>query len=219
MPLYGGFALLYAGNKVKAPYWSLLGVGFVLGSFIFVTTEWIFGVWLAQITSAFYFRKHFIIATASPRQLQVEKANIQLVREMARIRGKVDLNSGSQDELVYQLGLPIVYANKILALRREGYVFTRLSELVEVAEIPESYLPRLEPLITVAPEKSDRSRKNPLHHLNTFSLGELIDCGTDPKVAERLIEERERRGIYHSPAEVWRRTRIATSAYRHLLKN
>jgi hypothetical protein len=57
----------------------------------------------------------------------------------------MDINIYSRDEMVWHLGLPILYANDIDAIRTEGYRFTCIEELSEIAGLPESYLPKLQP--------------------------------------------------------------------------
>ena len=62
---------------------------------------------------------------------------------MADKKGKIDINQCTKDQMVYDLGLSIIYANDIEILRNEGYIFTDIDELAEVVGIPESVLRRI----------------------------------------------------------------------------
>lgn len=212
IPTFGSLAIIYAGNKAKIPKWIYIGIGFLVFSILLSSSKLIIFVWLAQITTAFSFKKIYLIRTASKRLSINDLDNAKLI---AQHQGKIELNSCSQDDLVYTLGLPIVYANDILSLAREGYIFTHLEELTEVAGIPASYLQKIEPLITFhydLHKEADVSWRR----LNSCSLNELIAYNIETSVAERIVTERTK-GAYKSLIDVRKRTGIPLSAYRHLM--
>lgn len=212
-PTFGGLAIAYAGYKSQTSSWIALGLGITSAAMVLSSTNLILGVWLFQIGTAFYIKKRYLIKTAPKGALISE--DVRTVQLIAATRGKVDINSCSKDDLVYELGLPIVYANDIEALRNEGYIFTYLEELSELAGIPESYLRRLAPLLVFSydyKKEADFSWRR----LNTLSLQELVACGLDSSVAEKIIQERQN-GAYKSLIEVRRRTNLPLSCYSHLI--
>ena len=141
--------------------------------------------------------------------------NLNRIRRTAKNQAKIDINSCSHDELVHKLGLPIVYANDLKSLAQEGYIFTHLEELSEVAGIPESYLKQIEPLIAFhynIHKESDVSWRR----LNSFSVDELVACNLEETTAEKIVSERNK-GIYKSLIDVRKRTGIPLNIYKHLL--
>lgn len=50
--------------------------------------------------------------------------------------------------MVYYLNIPIVYANNIDAIRRQGYLFSHVEELHKIASLPVNYITQLSPFIT-----------------------------------------------------------------------
>lgn len=213
-PGLGGLAIVYAGHKSQTYNWMVWGVGLVVAALIFASSHLIIPIWIAQIVVAFSLKKRYLIKT-SPRGLLIP-SNEQTAQLIAEVRGKIDINECSKDDLVKDLGLPIVYANEIEALQNEGYLFTHLEELSEIAGIPESYLKRLAPLITF----SYNSNKEPQFNwkrLNIFSQEELIICGLQPAVAQKICEERQERGTYKSVLDVKRRTGLPFQAYRSVV--
>ena len=212
IPTFGGLAITYAGKKSKTPKWIGYGVGFFTLGIILSSTELIAIVWLAQIGTAFYLKKNYLIKTAS-KGMPINNADI--AKLIAQNKGQIDINNCSQDDLVYTLGLPIVYANDIHSLSQEGYIFTYIEELSEVAGVPENYLRKIEPLITFSYDihkEADISWRR----LNSLSFNELIACNIEESVAKKIITERTK-GVFKSLIDVKNRTGIPLSAYKHLM--
>ncbi|MGF1539885.1 MAG: helix-hairpin-helix domain-containing protein [Pleurocapsa sp.] len=211
IPTFGGLAITYAGNKTKTSKWVWLGVGFVASS-VLLSTELIAVIWLAQIGTAFYLKKNYLIKTSGK---QISTNDVYTARVIAKNQEQVDINNCTQNDLVYTLGLPIVYANDIKALVQEGYIFTYLEELSEVAGIPENYLKKIEPLITFSYDINKEADIS-WRRLNTLSLNDLIACNIEPSAAQKIIEERKN-GTYKSLIDVRKRTGIPINIYQHLV--
>ena len=212
IPTFGGLAIIYAGNKAKAPKWFWSGVGFVALGILLSSSELIAIIWLAQIGTAFYLKKNYLIKTAS-EGLPIN--NIDTATIIAKNKGKIDINNCTQDDLVYRLGLPIVYANDIQSLAQEGYIFTYIEELSEVAEIPDSYLKKIEPLIVFSYDLNKEVDVS-WRRLNSFGLDELIACNVEASAAQKIVAERTN-GTYKSLIDVRKRTGIPISVYQHLI--
>lgn len=213
-PTFGGLALVYAGHKSKTPSWIALGLGITTAALILSSYNVSAFIWLLQIGIAFSLKKTFLLKTLPTGQ--VIPTDTETRQLLPQARGQVDINTCSKDDLVYALGLPIVYANKIDAKRKEGYFFTQLEELTELAGLPQNYLPRLAPLI-VFNYKIQKSTDFSWNPINTLSTQELVDCGLDLIIAQKIIAERERGGLYKSVGDVTQRTTISLDIYRHLL--
>lgn len=213
-PTFGGLALVYAGHKSKTPAWIALGLGITTAAIILSSYNVSAFIWIFQIGTAFYLKKRFLLKTIPKSQLTPE--DTETAKLLAETRGQVDINTCSKDDLVYALGLPIVYANKIDAKRKEGYIFTQLEELAEVAGLPQNYLPRLAQLI-IFNYKIQKSTDFSWNPINTLSTQELVDCGLDLTIAQKITAERERGGLYKTVGDVTQRTAISLDIYRHLL--
>lgn len=215
IPVFGALAISYAGYKSKNNAWIVLGIGitgiaFVLYSVGVTPTL----VWLSQIGCAFYLKK-FFLAKTYPKSLPLPQEP-DLLKLVIANRHKIDINECSKDDLVNYLGLPIVYANNIESLLNEGYIFTHLEELTEIAGIPEKKLYPIAQLITFSydyKKEIDFSWKR----LNTYSSEELITCGLDAAIAEKIVIERQRKGKYRSVIEVKQRTGLPFSTYRQIV--
>lgn len=214
IPWFGGGALIYAGNKTNKQGWMVMGAALVAGAL--VLGSWIAGlvwlVWLVQVAIAFHLKPQYLIAVA-PKGVAIK--DIQTAQLMAAAHGQVDINTCSQDDLVYRLNLPIVYANDIEMLRQEGYIFTDVTELTEVVGIPEHKIQHLEPLITFSYDIKKEAEIS-WRRLNTLGLEDLIICGVEPAIARKIILERQN-GHFSSVLDVKKRTGIPVQAYKHLI--
>ncbi|MBN3885142.1 MAG: helix-hairpin-helix domain-containing protein [Nostoc sp. JL34] len=213
IPTLGGFAIAYAGYKSKTKTW--IGIGIIIPTLALALSanSLAFVIWIAQIGVAFYLKKAFLVKMY-PKNLPVPEEQ-ELANLVATTRDKVDINECSKHELVNYLGLPIVYANNIESLMNEGYVFTHVEELIEIAGIPEKQVTRITPLITFGynyRKEADFSWKR----LNTYSTDELITCGLDGAIAEQIVAERQQRGEYKSLIDVKQRTGLPFTTYRHI---
>lgn len=217
VPIFGGLAIAYAGNKINNKNWSWLGIGLTGVALVFASSELVFFIWLAQIGTAFYLKTQIANSThASNSSRGYAIPDRKTASSIASKKGQLDINTCSKDELVYELGLPIVYANDIEAIRNEGYMFTHLEELHEIAGIPENYLHKIEPLIIFGyhlHKEADISWRR----LNAYSELELIECGIDAEIVKKIVEEREKNGFYRSLMDVKNRTGIPVRYYKSII--
>jgi DNA uptake protein ComE-like DNA-binding protein len=213
IPIFGGLALVYAGNKTKTKAWIILGLGFTGISLILSYTEIAGLIWLFQIGTSFYLKKKYLLKTSIKRVAITDRETAKLVAEY---RGKIDINTASKDDLVYSLGLPIVYANEIEAIRKDGFTFTRIEELTEIAGIPENYVYKIEPLVMFSYD-INKDFAVSWRRLNLYSIPQLIECGILPNIAEKIVAEREKNGLYNSVIDVKNRTGIPINHYHHLI--
>jgi Helix-hairpin-helix motif len=204
IPGLGGLAICYAGQKSNIRSWIGWGAGFTLAA-LAVSSSANFGiiVWIAQIVTAFSLKKRYLIKTA-PRGLLVP-ATATNAEELANLRGKIDINECTKDDMVRVLGLPIVYANNIESLQNEGYIFTHPEELVEIARVPESHIKRIAPMICFS-YNYQKEASFTWKQLNILSPEELIQSGLDRQI----------KGDYKSVIDVKRRTGLLFDSYHHL---
>lgn len=214
IPGFGGLALVYAGYKANTSNWMILGSGITIAALVLSSSHLALPIWLSQIVIALYLKKRYLIKTAPKGVLLPETT--QTAALIAQVRGKVDINNCSKDDLVNLLGLPIVYANDIESLQTEGYIFTHLEELHEIAGIPENYLPRLAPLVTFSYDYKKEAHSS-WKRLNIMSVQELIAGGLESDVAFKIVAERQKRGVYKSAIDIKRRTNLPFYSYRHLV--
>ncbi|MEG3932650.1 MULTISPECIES: helix-hairpin-helix domain-containing protein [unclassified Microcoleus] len=214
IPYFGGLAIAYAGQKSNIRSWMGWGVAITLAA-LAVSSSTNLGtiVWIAQIVTAFSLKKRYLIKTA-PRGLLVP-ASPTNAEELANVRGKIDINECTKDDMVRILGLPIVYANDIESLQNEGYIFTHAEELSEIAGVPESHVRRIAPMICFS-YNYQKELQFTWKRLNILSPEELIASGLDRYVAEKIVRERQRKGAYKSVVEVKRRTGLPFDSYRHI---
>jgi DNA uptake protein ComE-like DNA-binding protein len=218
IPIFGGLAITYAGLKVRTKEWIGVGLGFVAVSIavnVFVP-DWssIFAmVWLGQFIAAYSLKQEFLIKTY-PKDLPIPTDMI-LAKKIATSRDKVEINNCNTHELVYNLGLPIVYANDIMALRNEGYVFTHAEELTELIGVPEQTVRRIAPMLTFSYFSHDATTS--WKRMNALSAEDLAAHGLNENVAIAIVAERQRNGEFRSLVDVKRRTGIPLQEYKILI--
>ncbi len=212
IPGVGGLSICYAGWVTKTKSWIGIGVVFTLVALTLPNSLSLF-IWLGQIATAFSLKQKYLIKKA-PKGVQI--SNVETAKLMAKARGTVDINNCSVDDLVYQLNLPIVYANDIDLVRKEGYIFTDIDELSEIVGIPESTLRRIKPLVVFSYDIRKEEGFS-WHKLNNLSIDELIAWDLDPVYAKKIVEEREHRGNYQSVLDIRKRTGIPIKNYTHLI--
>lgn len=200
LPGFGGLAIVYGTRNLANKIWLLLGVGMTFLALAISSTEAAIWIWLSQVFLAFWLNHHLLQA-----KLTESKAKFQL-----------DINTCSKHDLVYLLEMPIVYANDIESLRNEGYIFTHLEELVEIAGLPESYLKKIAPLVTFSYNLS-READVSWRRMNSYSKQQLIGSGLDAVVAEQIIAEREANGLYRSAIDIRNRTGLPLRSFEHLI--
>lgn len=138
------------------------------------------------------------------------------------IRGKVvknvDINTCSIDDLVHLVGIPSIYADNIELIRSEGYHFLDIEDLTQLADLPEDYCRKIEPLIAFTYyEQVANSDATNWQRLNNLSMSELIELELDQDVAMKICDERHQNGEYRALVEVKRRTGLPISAYKYLI--
>ena len=203
IPFLGSLSIIYAGNKIKRFSWINWGMFLLALGAILSSTHLAGFVWLGQIVTAFLLKDEYLNCINSSPQLSNNSLNSD--RLLPTATSKIDINNCSKDDLVHGLGLPIVYANEIESAHNEGYIFTHLEELADIAGIPDSYLSRLEPLIIFSydiKKEADFSWRR----CNTLSQEELIAYNIEPEVAAKIIQEREKSGLYKSFPDIRKRT-------------
>ena len=216
-PVFGAVPIAYAGYSTKTDKWLQIGGG--MSAIVWLAAlagqSWL--VYLAvpiQFGIAMSIKNSYLIKSA-PRGtiLPTDRQTAQLI---ANVRGRVDINKCSKDELVHVLGLPIAYANNIESIKAEGYMFTHVEELTELADLPEKYRVAIEPMIAFNYyEKSE----DPIdwQRLNVLPMSELVELGLDRHSAITICNERQKHGAYRSLVEVKRRTGLPIALYKHLI--
>jgi DNA uptake protein ComE-like DNA-binding protein len=220
VPVVGGLGLSYAGWKIKTRGWILGGL-LLTGaslcslalpeSFIGPTLTFL---WLTQGGIALAIKKNYLVKTYPLSEPLPSDA--QLARLVAQNRPPVDINRCSKNDLIYKLGLPIVYANAIESLQQEGYLLTSPEELVEIVGIPEETVHRIAPMLMFSYDFKRESISS-WRRFNTYSAAELEAAGMDPTIAARLVEERARKGPFRSAIDAKQRVGFNLSAYQRLL--
>lgn len=214
-PIFGGCSLVYAGWKSKTNSWLFLGGGLTFLCLLFssLLPSSVYLFWLAQIIIAFKIKENYLIKTA-PKGVLIP--NVKIAQLMAEYRGKVDINSCSKDDMVYQLGLSIIHANDIESLRHEGYMFMDIDDLCEVVGIPESILRRIEPLMVFGYDLRKEADVS-WRRLNSLSVEELMTYNMSENDAQKIVLERTKKGQFTSLLDVRKRTGIPIQVYRHLV--
>lgn len=143
-------------------------------------------------------------------------------RTEVSLRGKivknVDINRCSIDDLVHLVGIPSIYADNIDLIRSAGYQFLDLEDLIQLADIPEDYCRKIEPLIAfIYYEQSTEISPTNWQQLNILSQEELIELELDPSIATKICDERKQNGEYRALVEIPKRTGVPISAYKHLI--
>ena len=203
IPFIGSLGTIYAGIKINRFSWINTGIFLTTLNIVLSSTHLVGFVWLGQIAIAFCLKDEFIERISDSQQLERATKNSNLL--LPQTTQKIDINNCSKDDLVYGLGLPIVYANEIESAQLEGYIFTHFEELADIAGIPDYYRQQLEPLVTFnyyLRKEADFSWRK----CNTLSEEELIACNIEPSVVAKIIAEREQKGLFRSFPELRKRT-------------
>ncbi len=212
VPVFGSMALVYAGNKANTAKWMYLGAGILTVSLLSTSSAVFYVAWMAQIFISFNIKDAFLRKTAKNPELPGFH-NLAQYQAMPIAKAQLDINSCSKDELVRVLGLPIVYANDIESLKNEGYIFTHVEELSEVAGLPESYIGKLAGNV-IFTYNSNKEMEYSWQRLNVMSIDELVMAGLNGNVAKKIVAERESNGEYRSVIDIKRRTSIPFHSYK-----
>jgi len=216
IPIIGGGAIAYAGYVIKNNTWIAIGVSFACISAVATfLPNWAYplifwSMYLGQIITAFMFKQEFLAKTY-PRHLPLPN-DTKLFQAVAAGRPKVEINSCSKDDLVNRLGISIIYANDIMALRDEGYTFTYAEELTEILGIPPTTVQKISPFITFSYYEQQYSSWKRVNHLK---VEELIGLGLESQVAIAIAQERTN-GEYKSLMDIKKRTGIPFNSFRQL---
>jgi TM2 domain-containing membrane protein YozV len=136
------------------------------------------------------------------------------------IKNKLDINNCSVNDLVHIATILPNYAENIALIKSEGYQFLDLEDLTELADLPEDYCRKIEPLIAFNYyEKFANSDATNWRRLNSLSVPELIELEVDRDIATKICDERHQNGKYRALVEVQRRTGLPISAYKNLIKS
>jgi Helix-hairpin-helix motif len=217
-PVFGGLTIAYAGYLTKTKQWLQIGLG-MSGLLLLASLaghSWL--VFLSvpvQLAIAMKIKNTYLIKTA-PRGA-ILPTDRQTAKSIAEIRGKVDINKCSKDDLVYILGLPIVYANNIELLKTEGHMFLQIEELTSLADVPAKYCEAIEPMTAFNYYEDQSIDAIDWQRLNSLPAAELVELGLDPNSAEVICTERQLHGAYRSLVEVKRRTGLPINLYKHLI--
>lgn len=216
-PIFGGLTIVYAGYVTKTKNWWQIGGGMSAIAILAAISSQLWLVCLAvpiQFAIAMNIKNSYSIKTA-PRGtiLPTDRQTAQLI---ASVRGKVDINKCSKDDLVYILGLPIAYSNNIELIKAEGHMFIHLEELTELADVPEKLCRTIEPMIAFTYYENSA---DPIdwQRLNVLPMSALMELGLDRDSATVICHERQLHGAYRSLVEVKRRTGLPLSLYKHLI--
>jgi len=200
LPAFGGLAIVYGARNLNNKLWTGLGIGVTFLALRLQSTELAIWIWLSQMALAFWLNH------------QLSPPPLPKIRE----ESFVDINICSKHDLVYRLEMPIVYANDIESLRNEGYIFTYLEELSEIAGLPENYLRKIAPLVTFSYDPH-REVHSSWRRMNSYTREELIRDGLEPVVAEQIFIERQAKGLYRSAYDISKRTGLPLRSFENLL--
>jgi DNA uptake protein ComE-like DNA-binding protein len=217
VPVLGSVALIYAGNKANTAKWMYLGAGIVTVSLLSTSSSIFYFAWLAQICISFNLKEAFLRRTANNSELPGFH-NLAQYQAMPISNTQLDINNCSKDELVRVLGLPIVYANDIESLKNEGYIFTHVEELSEIAGLPESYIGKLAGKV-IFTYNTNKEMEWSWQRLNVMSIDELVLAGLDGNVAKKIVSEREKNGEYRSVIDIKRRTSVPFHSYKIVVQH
>jgi Helix-hairpin-helix motif len=218
-PVFGGLTIAYAGYLTKTNKWIQIGAGMSALTLLASVCSLSWVVTLAipiQIVVAMNIKNPYLIKSA-PRGAILPN-NRETAQLIADVRGKIDINKCSKDDLVHVLGLPIAYANNIELIKSEGYQFLHIEELTELADVPEHYCQTIEPLVSFYYyEQMETSDPINWQRLNVLPMSELVELGLDRSTAIAICNERQLHGAYRSLIEVRRRTGLPINLYKHLI--
>jgi hypothetical protein len=218
IPIFGAAAIAYAGYTTKTSRWLQIGTGATALCLLAAVCGQSWLVWLAvpiQFAFAMSIKNPYLIK-AAPRG-KILPTDRETAKLIAEIKGKVDINKCSKDDLVYRLGLPIVYANNIESILNAGIMFLQIEDLNKLAEVPEQLCETIEPMVMFNYYETGAVDANDWQRLNVLPMSELVELGLDRQSAETICNERQLRGAFRSLVEVKRRTGVPISSYKHLL--
>jgi DNA uptake protein ComE-like DNA-binding protein len=215
IPIFGSLAIVYAGHKSRTSNWMYLGIGTFVAALTTASTSYSVVIWIFQAVVSLYFKTEFLNKMAALLD-SPGFHNLSSHQFIPSVKGKIDINNCSKDQLVRGLGLPIIYANDIESLQNEGFVFTHLEELSEIAGLPESYVRKMQGLLVFSYEYR-RDIDASWRQANVCSTQDLITLGISLEFANRIIEERDAKGEYKSVMDIKRRTKVPFKSFQRIM--
>lgn len=218
VPAIGWLPLLIAGYQAKSKGWmmsaAMYGALSLAGTIAdplagLVTIGWLGAIiHLAAIRGPYQER----LRLAAPNARIGSRQEAELAQQMGK---RIDINKASQDELVYQLNLSILQANKILEMRRAGAMFTSIEQLASYTGIPFAKLQEVEPIVVFF-YYDDGQGYERWTRVNTLSAEEISREFLLPApTAQRLVLERDQGGSFSSLAQLRERVKLP---YEHIEK-
>ena len=199
IPIFGGLAVVQESKRLSDRKFTNYG----WAVFVFAIFSTVAGnitlSWIIQIGLIFWLKSRHDAPVSEPEPLQ-----------------KIDFNSCSKHELVHVLNLPIVYANDIDLIRNEGYLFTHIEELIDIAGIPEEHVLRIAPQLIFSYD-AQKDDDHTWRQMNFLTASEMESRGVEAAIAQKIVEERTQNGDYRSAVDVKRRTKIAFRHYQALV--
>lgn len=198
VPVLGSLVILYESNRLGDHTCLKIGWAVLALSVLSALGDAIGLGWIAQAVAAIWLRNRHTHIPETPTL------------------AKVDFNGCSKHDLVRLLDIPIVYANDIELLRNEGYLFTHVEELVDIAGLPEEQVRKIEPqlIFSYSAQKDDN---HTWRQLNCLTALEMEARGLSATAAEKIVANRNDRGDYRSAIDVKRRTGLPFRDYQALV--
>jgi DNA uptake protein ComE-like DNA-binding protein len=215
VPIAGGLVISYIGYKHKLKKWVNIGLAIAAGSTVLMlaSPQLFIGSFICFGTALMLKREYNVKVAPRGSIALLDRETSTLV---AKIKGQIDINKCSKDDLVRGLGLPIVYANDIELLRNSGYIFTHIEELTDLIGIPTEKCQVIEPAIAFNYYDDSHYFSN-WQRLNLLPMSELVELGIDRLSADTIVAERQRAGNYRSLVDIQKRTGLPINLYKHLI--
>ncbi len=211
IPVIGWVPLLIAGYQAKSKGWMASAVVYGALSLAGLVADPLAGLvsigWLGAIIHLAAIRGQYQerLRLSAPNARIGSRQEAELAQEMGK---RIDINKASQDELVYQLNLSILQANKILEMRRAGAMFTSLRQLASYTGIPMGKLKEVEPIILFL-YYDDGQGYERWTRVNTLSADEISrEFALPAATAQQLVLERDQGGSFSSLVQLRERAKL-----------
>lgn len=206
IPILGGLSIVKESHRLGDRTATQLSWATFALAIVTALAGHLLTAWLLQICLVIWLKaKHSAKRSAKRSQAPTTHPLVQ-----------VDFNTCSKNDLVHVLDLPIVYANDIDLIRSEGYLFTHLEELTNIAGIPNEHVRRIAPQLIFS-YHTQIDNNHTWRQLNNLTASEMETRGIASGVAQKIIEERTQKGDYHSAVDVKRRTGLTFRSYENLV--
>jgi DNA uptake protein ComE-like DNA-binding protein len=212
IPGIGWIPLLIAGYQAKSKGWMMSAAAYGALSLVGIVADPLSGLvtfgWLGGIIHLAVVREQYQerLRLAAPNAQIVNRKEAELAQQLGK---RIDINKASQDELVYQLNLSILQANKILEMRRAGAMFTSLRQLASYTGIPIAKLQEVEPIINFLYYEDGQGYER-WTRVNTLSADEISREFLLPaETAQQLVLERDNSGSFSSLVQLRERAKLS----------